>query len=148
MTNFTSRAAMGLSDDEYTEMGQKLFQLPAPTWAQYFQLEGQLAALKDQMVHVEHRLEMGATRFTDMERKQDTHCNDIRQLRVTVEAHNSHVQEMKQLLEDIKAVLVIFESAKGTVTVLSAIGSISKWIAAVAGAGIIFWAALKNGMLG
>jgi hypothetical protein len=91
---------------------------------------------------------MGATRFTDMERKQDAHCNDIRQLRVTVEAHNSHVQEMKQLLEDIKAVLVIFESAKGTVTVLSAIGSISKWIAAVAGACIIFWAALKNGMIG
>ena len=137
---------MSNEEIDYQEMGQKMYGMPLPTWAQYYQLDSRLKILESRAEGFDRRLELGAERFSDIERKNDKHCEEIRQLRTTVEAHNQHVTEMKQLLEDIKSMLQVFESARGTVTVLGAMGGFLKWVTGIGAAVVILWVWLKTGI--
>ena len=119
---------------------------PAPSWEQYYQLEARTRQLESRAESFDCRLEAGVERFSTLEKKTDEHCAEIRAMRSMLEAHSQHVNEMKQLLEDIKAMLQVFESARGTVMVLGALGGFLKWTAGVGAAGVILWVWLKTGI--
>ena len=118
----------------------------APSWEQYYYLESRLKMQEQMSESLSKRLELGAERFSYLEKKTDEHCTEIRAMRSLLESHNQHVNEMKQLLEDIKKMLEVFESARGTVTVLGAIGGGLKWIASIGAAVVILWVWLKTGI--
>lgn len=118
----------------------------APSWEQYYHLESRLKTQEQMSESLSKRLELGAERFSYLEKKTDEHCAEIRSMRALLEAHNQHVNEMKQLLEDIKKMLEVFESARGTVTVLGAMGGVLRWVTSIGAAVVILWVWLKTGI--
>ncbi|QLG87638.1 hypothetical protein HQ393_04870 [Chitinibacter bivalviorum] len=138
---------------DFEELGRTMHGMPLPTWAQYFQLAELVSQLREALRQLEsraegfdRRLELGAERFNEIERKNDQSCADIRRIDLLVDTHSQHVTEVKQLLEDIKSLLEVYDSARGTVAVLSALGGFLKWATGIGGAIALVWLWLKTGI--
>ncbi|WP_273430453.1 hypothetical protein [Chitinibacter tainanensis] len=108
---------------------------PTPSWEQYYHIETRVR-------QIEHRLEL----FSTAERRIEAISGDLAQIKIQVEAHHQHVTEVKQLLEDIKELLQVYENARGTVTILAALGGLLKWVAGVGAACVVLWVWLKTGI--
>ena len=68
-----------------------------------------------------------------------------------IEQHGDRLDELEQRLANIEAntdeIVAFFASAKGAFEVLSWLGKIAKWVAAIATASAILWALFKSSVM-
>lgn len=82
------------------------------------------------MDSVEKRLYQGDSRFAEIERKIDDHTRELQSFRLSIEAHTRHVEDMKQMLHEIRLIVEVFSSARGWLKTTRFIMDNAKYIAA------------------
>jgi len=132
--------------DDNEELGKHLAKLPAPSWESYFQLEKRLGIAEQKINAIDERLTSGGERFGSIEKRIEHYIDQLERIKETVDLHQQHVAEVKQLLEEIKAMLRAFENLRGTLNTMSAVGNALRWVTYLAAGLGVIWAALKAGV--
>lgn len=79
---------------------------------------------------MEKRLQFGDSRFMSIEKRLDDHTRELQSFRLSIEAHTKHVEDMKQMLHEIRLIVEVFSSARGWLKTTRFIMDNAKYIAA------------------